>query len=725
MIEYINEVYSWRFLMDRALEILREYYGYSSFRGQQGEIITEILNGNDILTIMPTGGGKSICYQIPAVILDGITVVISPLISLMKDQVDNINNIGIKSAYINSSLSEGEIREILKNVADKEIKILYIAPERLESFEFLSLITTIDISQVAIDEAHCVSQWGHDFRSSYRRIGRFISLLVKRPIITAFTATATEEVREDIVKLLELNNPKVFISGFDRENLKVVIEKGVNKKYYLLDYLDKNRDLAGIIYCATRKEVDQLYELLIQKGLKAARYHAGLDDEERSRSQEDFIYDRANVIIATNAFGMGIDKPNVRYVIHYNMPKNIEGYYQEIGRAGRDGESSECIMLFSPSDVQTQRYIIDVGSNDGVRKENELSKLQTMINLVYTQQCYRKYILNYFGEDYEKECGNCSNCEAEGELVNKTVDAQKVISCAYRMGQRYGVGMVVDVLRGSKNKKIVDFGLDKLTTYGIMKEYSKDGLNEFINTLIAYEYLDYKGEYPVVTLNNSSVAIVKNNKEVWLRQHAAKEIVFEKNDLFNILRTLRSEIAASEKVPPYIIFGDNTLKELSNRMPINEEQFLDISGIGQSKLVKYGDRFIDKIKEYIEENDIDIKWQFSSKEKAVQNNSTSQKSYMQTIDILRGNNNLFTTAKSRELALTTIFSHIQQYISEGNKIDFDINFSDIFNDEDEVKVNPVIEEVGINKLKDIKEKVDEDITYDKIRAIVLKHLIYK
>jgi ATP-dependent DNA helicase RecQ len=711
--------------LDRALDILKKYYGYSSFRGQQEEIIREILSGNDVLTIMPTGGGKSICYQIPAIILDGITVVISPLISLMKDQVDNINNLGIKSAYINSSLSEDEIREILKNVANKEIKILYIAPERLESLEFLSLITTVDIAQVAIDEAHCVSQWGHDFRSSYRRIGRFISLLVKRPIITAFTATATQEVREDIIKLLELNNPKVFISGFDRENLKIVIEKGVNKKYYLLDYLDKNKELSGIIYCATRKEVDQLYELLIQKGIKSARYHAGLGDEERSRAQEDFIYDRANVIIATNAFGMGIDKPNVRYVIHYNMPKNIEGYYQEIGRAGRDGEASECIMLFSPSDIQTQRYIIDVGANDGIRKENELSKLQTMINLVYTQQCYRKYILNYFGEGYEKECGNCSNCEAEGELVNKTIDAQKVISCAYRMGQRYGVGMIVDVLRGSKNKKLVELGLDNLSTYGIMKEYSKDGLNEFINTLIAYEYLDYKGEYPVVTLNNSSVAIVKNNKEVWLRQHAAKEIVIEKNDLFNMLRALRSEIATEEKVPPYIVFGDNTLKELSNRMPINKEQFLDISGVGQSKLMKYGQKFINKIKEYIEENNIDTKWQFNGKERVVQNNTNSKKSYIQTIDILRENNDLFTTAKTRELALTTIFSHIQQYVSEGNTIDFNINFYNIFNEDEERKINLAIEQVGINKLKSIKEKLDEDISYDKIRAVVLKHLICK
>ena len=348
--------------MDRALDILKQYYGYSSFRDGQEEIIREILNGNDVLTIMPTGGGKSICYQVPALILDGITLVISPLISLMKDQVDNINNLGINSAYINSSLSNVEINNILDEAARNEIKILYVAPERLESQAFLELISSINISMVAIDEAHCVSQWGHDFRSSYRRISRVISILRNRPIVTAFTATATSEVREDIIKLLELNNPKVFISGFDRKNLKITIEKGVNKKNYILDYINNNRNESGIIYASTRKEVDSLYELLTSKGLQVEKYHAGLSDEYRKQAQESFIYDKCNIIIATNAFGMGIDKSNVRYVIHYNMPKNIEGYYQEIGRAGRDGEESECIMLFSPGDVQTQKYIIETAT---------------------------------------------------------------------------------------------------------------------------------------------------------------------------------------------------------------------------------------------------------------------------------------------------------------------------------------------------------------------------
>ena len=356
--------------MDRALNVLKQYYGYSSFREGQEEIIRQILSGEDVLTIMPTGGGKSICYQVPAILLEGITIVISPLISLMKDQVDNINNLGIKSAYINSSLSNFEINNILDEAARSEIKILYVAPERLESQNFLELISSINVSMIAIDEAHCVSQWGHDFRSSYRKISRVISLLKNRPIVAAFTATATSEVRSDIINLLELNNPKIFISGFDRKNLKIIIEKGVNKKNYILDYINNNKNESGIIYASTRKEVDNLYELLTSRGLQVEKYHAGLNDEYRKTAQENFIYDKSNIIIATNAFGMGIDKPNVRYVIHYNMPKNIEGYYQEIGRAGRDGEESECIMLFSPRDVQTQKYIIETATENIIRKES-------------------------------------------------------------------------------------------------------------------------------------------------------------------------------------------------------------------------------------------------------------------------------------------------------------------------------------------------------------------
>lgn len=705
--------------MDKVKDILKEYYGYKNFRSNQREIIDDIITGNDVMAIMPTGGGKSICYQIPAMILSGITIVVSPLISLMKDQVDAINNIGINSAYINSSLSTMEINQIFSKVKEDNIKILYVAPERLESNDFLNLIAQIEVSQIAIDEAHCVSQWGHDFRSSYKHIASFIRLLEKRPVVSAFTATATKEVREDIVRLLELKDPRVFISSFDRENLKIVIEKSVDKRRYLTDYLRNNKE-SGIIYCATRKEVDSLYELLKLQNISCTRYHAGISDNERKVNQEDFVYDRVSVMIATNAFGMGIDKPNIRFVIHYNMPKNIEGYYQEIGRAGRDSNESECILLFSSSDVQVQRYMIDSSLNSPIRKSNELSKLQNMIDLVYFNGCYRKFILNYFGEERKEDCNNCSNCEFTGEVTDKTVEAQKVISCVYRMKRPYGMGMIIDVLRGSKNKKLLDLALDELSTYGIMQEVSKEELKNFINTLISQGYINCVGTYPVIQLNEKSFELLKGNERIVLKEKIKVEKFFEENELFEILKALRSEIASKEGVPPYIVFGDGTLKEMSIRMPVNESQLLDISGVGEKKLDTYGKGFLQSIKDYVDKNDLKVEFHYSEGQ-SIKRTSSKKPSYEVTIDCIKENKSILETAKERNIAVSTVIAHINNYISEENKVDFEVDFSSLFSQEEEKQVMQVIEKIGCNKLKPIKEALPYTITYDIIKYVILKY----
>lgn len=599
------------------LEVLEKYFGYKNFRRGQEKIIDEILRKKDVLAIMPTGGGKSLCYQIPALILEGITIVISPLISLMKDQVDTLNSMGINSAFLNSSLSTYEFNEVMNGIENKKYKIIYVAPERLHSNEFITAITQVKIAQVAIDEAHCVSQWGHDFRVSYKGISTFIDKLIERPIITAFTATASEEVRDDIVNLLRLNNPKIFVTGFDRENLRINVIKGIEKKKFLINYIKGNSKDAGIIYAATRRDVDSIYELLNKNNIKAGRYHAGLSNDERIKCQEEFINDETNVIVATNAFGMGIDKPNIRYVIHYNMPKNIEGYYQEIGRAGRDGEESECIMLFSPADVITQKYLIEVSTEDPIRKNNQYKKLQQMTSLVYINSCYRKYILNYFGDSYEGECGNCSNCLNKGEVKDKTIEAQKVISCIYKMKRSFGVGMIVDVLRGSKNKKLLNLGFDEISTYGIMKEYSSDGLKEFINILIAHGYLEVNEEYSTVALNSISFKVIKGEVKVLLKEVNIESNRIEINDLFEKLRLLRQEIAQEERKAPYMIFGDGTLREMSIKYPITKEEILEISGVGEIKYERYGERFIDIIKAYVIENNIE-------KEVAVDKNKSEE-----------------------------------------------------------------------------------------------------
>ncbi|NFO03071.1 DNA helicase RecQ [Clostridium botulinum] len=602
-------------MKSKELELLEKYYGYKSFRKGQENIISNIIDGNDVLAIMPTGGGKSICYQVPALIFEGLTIVISPLISLMKDQVDALKDMGINGEFINSSISSAEENRVIDNIRNGQCKILYVAPERLESLNFLNVISECSVSQIAIDEAHCISQWGHDFRTSYTKVSGFIKLLKTRPIITAFTATASEEVREDIIRLLNLNKPKIFITGFDRENLLINVIKSGDKKSYLHNYINNNKESSGVIYAATRKEVDKIHEELSHNGFSITKYHAGLSENDRKQNQEDFIYDRSNIMVATNAFGMGIDKPNIRFVVHYNMPKNIEGYYQEIGRAGRDGEKSECILLFSPQDVQIQKYLIEQSIENVDRKNNQYKKLNEMTDFVYSNECYRKYILDYFGEVYDHNCNNCSNCLNEGELVDKTIDAQKVLSCIYRMKNKFGSGMLVDVLRGSKNKKVIQFNFNELSTYGIMKDYSNDELKNFINTLISHRYISVvNGTYPVLGLNQRSMSVLKSEEKVVFKEFKIEKKAREDNELYAILKEIRKEISVENGVPPYVIFGDATLKEMTVKYPVNKEQMLNISGVGEIKYKKYGEIFENEIKKFVKENNIEISNEINEKE---------------------------------------------------------------------------------------------------------------
>ena len=813
----------------KPLDILHKYYGYTSFRKGQENIITSIINKEDVLAIMPTGGGKSICYQVPALCLDGITIVISPLISLMKDQVDALKTMGVKARLINSSLSNSEYNEALEEIENDECKIIYIAPERLDSMDFVNIIRGKNISQVAIDEAHCVSQWGHDFRVSYKKIPYFINRLDKRPIVTAFTATASNEVREDIINILNLHNPAVYITGFDRENLSINIVKSSSKNKYTLDYVENHKNESGIIYASTRKEVETIYEGLLKRNYSVAKYHAGLSNEARKEYQENFINDDIKIMVATNAFGMGIDKPNIRWVLHYNMPQSIENYYQEIGRAGRDGEDSECVLLFSPGDVHTQKYLVEVGIENSERKRVQYKKLQQMVDLVYSNTCYRKNILNYFGEIFLDDCNNCSNCLNEGEVVDKTLDAQKVISCIARMKRSFGATMIIDVLRGSKNKKVLDLGFDTLTTYGIMKNYSNEDLKTFINTLVSHGFLDVvenigpRGSFPTIKLNEQSLKVIREEIKVEFKEDKVTKSRYVENELYEMLVSLRSEIAKEEGIAPYMVFGDatlknmasvyatnkeemlnisgvgqikyekygkrfediiekyieeknidksklntvsgkstglnseyfnvttdkklyerlrdyrlsvsklegvlpymilssNTLKEISGRYPLDEEQLKDICGIGPVKINKYGEDIINIVKEYIQENNINPKWEEKKRLKLVLDGD-SRKNDEIALDLLNQNKDINDVADELEISVSTVLGYVYDYIKLGNNINFDIDLKCMYTENEKEMILDAINRFGDEKVSVIKKVMPDYVKYESIRAVILERYI--
>lgn len=587
-------------MLNKARQILQKFYGYEDFRPGQKKVVESLLNRNDTVAIMPTGAGKSICFQIPALLFEGVTLVISPLISLMKDQVDSLRQLGIAAVYINSSVSKAQLYKDLQDISAGFYKIIYIAPERLTSEYLPDSFKNLNISMVAVDEAHCLSQWGHDFRPSYRNILNFTNSLRIKPIISVFTATATPEVKTDIINLLGLKQPNVFVTGFDRPNLYFSVLRGEVKDKFVIDYVKKHQDEAGIIYVGTRKDVDALQVLLEIKGIKAGRYHAGMTDEERNQMQEDFLYDNLSVMVATNAFGMGIDKPNVRYVIHYNMPKNMEAYYQEAGRAGRDGLSGNCILLYSPQDTQLQKFLISKSTESEIRQQLEYKRLQSMVDYCHTPQCLRAFILHYFGEfDVEEHCDNCSNCKLEGELIDITIDAQKVLSCVYRMHERFGVKMIAEVLKGSKSAKVKQFNFERLSTYGLMKERKLKDISDLILRLSAMQYLDItESQYPVVTLNELSWQVLRGQKKVWQKMVIVKKAK-AKGELFEALRSLRKELATKEKLPPYMIFSDATLTQMATDKPTDLELMKNIRGVGEFKLQKYGEEFLTVIKSYI------------------------------------------------------------------------------------------------------------------------------
>lgn len=600
--------------MSDKLSVLKDYFGHDSFRDGQEQIVDALLDGRDALCIMPTGAGKSMCYQIPALLFDGVTIVVSPLISLMKDQVGSLVQSGVPAAYINSSLSYPQFLRVLSNTEHGKYKIIYVAPERLLTDGFLDTCKKIKISMVAVDEAHCVSQWGQDFRPSYLKIVSFIKSLENRPIVGAFTATATNDVKEDIKKILRLENPFEITTGFDRPNLFFGVIKSSSKDEKLIDLIRERGDRSGIVYCATRKNVESVCELLCDNGFSATRYHAGLDEYERRKNQEDFVFDRKNIMVATNAFGMGIDKSNVTYVIHYNMPKNIESYYQEAGRAGRDGGEADCILLYSPKDVRLNRFMIEnsegndeltIEENEQIR-ERDFERLKHMTFYSTTNDCLRGFILRYFGGDKKAYCGKCSNCLSVHKLVDVTIDAQKIMSCIARTGQRYEKTVICDVLKGSKSEKILKAELNSQSTYGIMKEVTARHIFGTIDFLAEKEYISSDNETEALKLLPKSRDVLFGRERLVMRKVENSEKVVKTHrpevpvnaDLLDALKALRKSIASKKSVPAYVIFTDATLIDMCKKCPETPDEMLEVSGVGRTKLEKFGKEFLEVIAKF-------------------------------------------------------------------------------------------------------------------------------
>ncbi|PFW17767.1 DNA helicase RecQ [Bacillus thuringiensis] len=699
-------------MFTKAQELLASYFGYSSFRRGQDETIKNVLDGKDTVCIMPTGGGKSICYQIPALVFEGTTLVISPLISLMKDQVDTLVQNGISATYINSSISIAEANQRIQLAKQGHYKLLYVAPERLDSMEFVDQLIDMKIPMIAIDEAHCISQWGHDFRPSYLHIHRILDYLPEKPLVLALTATATPQVRDDICNTLEINQENTIMTTFERENLSFSVIKGQDRNAYLADYIRQNQKESGIIYAATRKVVDQLYEDLMKAGVSVSKYHAGMSDSDRNGQQELFLRDEVSVMVATSAFGMGIDKSNIRYVIHYQLPKNMESYYQEAGRAGRDGLDSTCILLYSSQDVQVQRFLIDQSTGES-RFSNELEKLQNMTDYCHTEQCLQSFILQYFGEEPKEDCGRCGNCTDNRESIDVTRESQMVLSCMIRTNQRFGKQMIAQVLTGSKNKKVIEFNFHTLPTYGLLSNRSVKEVSEFIEFLISDELIAVEhGTYPTLKVTEKGKEVLLGKENVLRKERVETRQIVQDHPLFEVLREVRKEIAQGEGVPPFVIFSDQTLKDMCVKMPQSDSELLTVKGIGEHKLVKYGSHFLQAVQHFIEENPNyaeTIKTEVVSERK--KSGKASANSHLETYEMYKQGIDLNEIAKERNLSRQTIENHLIRCYEDG----MEVEWQSFVPAEYESLIETAVQNAE-GGLKSIKEQLPNEVSYFMIRA---------